>query len=199
MSTNEQNYRQPTHVRHKEYAMERERSAGLGQVQQERLKAVKARLNFEETSQHFESGKQSRQRDLKKRLGSRHARSRSRSPELRRGHSESPRRRDPEIKTVFKRLEKGVFYRLRDKGKGMSTYSNDSRRRSYCSSRRDTKSCYQSSRSREIEFASEKRHNKKESSRGTKVLSESEARSRTEAKLQEGRLPEPTKAGAKAG
>nr|GEY24919.1 reverse transcriptase domain-containing protein [Tanacetum cinerariifolium] len=50
-------------------------------VQQERLKAVKARLNFEETSQHSESGTQIRRRDLKKRLGSRHARGMSGSPE----------------------------------------------------------------------------------------------------------------------
>ncbi|GKB94695.1 hypothetical protein Tco_0980832 [Tanacetum coccineum] len=41
-------------------------------VQQEKLKAVKARLNFEEASQHSESGTLSRRRDLKKRLGSRH-------------------------------------------------------------------------------------------------------------------------------
>nr|GEU91161.1 reverse transcriptase domain-containing protein [Tanacetum cinerariifolium] len=78
----------------------------------------------------------------------------SESPEPRRNHSESPRKRDPERKTVFKRLEKGVFYRLEDKGKSMSAYSNDSRRRSYHSSRRDTKSYYQSSRSRETKFAS---------------------------------------------
>nr|GEX66284.1 reverse transcriptase domain-containing protein [Tanacetum cinerariifolium]GEX66907.1 reverse transcriptase domain-containing protein [Tanacetum cinerariifolium] len=75
-------------------------------VQQERLKAVKARLNFEETSQHFESRTPNRQRDLKKRLGSRHARDMSRSPEPRRGHSESPRKRDSKRKTMFKRLEK---------------------------------------------------------------------------------------------
>nr|GFD28843.1 hypothetical protein [Tanacetum cinerariifolium] len=43
--------------------------------------------------------------------------------------------------------------RLEDKGKSTSAYSNDSRRRSFNSSRRDTESCYQSSRSREIEFA----------------------------------------------
>nr|GEY27418.1 reverse transcriptase domain-containing protein [Tanacetum cinerariifolium] len=86
-------------------------------VQQERLKAVKARLNFEETSQHSESGTPSRRRYLKKRLGPRHARSMSRSPEPRHGHSESPRKRDPERKTVFKRLKKGVFHRLGDKGK----------------------------------------------------------------------------------
>nr|GEY19878.1 reverse transcriptase domain-containing protein [Tanacetum cinerariifolium] len=38
------------------------------------------------------------------------------SPKPRRGHSESPRKRDPERKTVFKRLKKGVFHRLEDKG-----------------------------------------------------------------------------------
>ncbi|GKF45138.1 hypothetical protein Tco_0131690 [Tanacetum coccineum] len=56
----------------------------------------------------------------------------------------------------------------------MSAYSNDSRRQSYHNSRRDTKSCYQSSRSRETEFASEKHHNKRASSRRTEALSESE-------------------------
>ncbi|GKA41000.1 hypothetical protein Tco_0733593 [Tanacetum coccineum] len=88
-------------------------------VQQEKLKAVKAHLNFKEVS-----------------------------PEPRRGRPESPRKRVPERKTVFKRLEKGVFHRLRDKGKSMFTHSNDSRRQSYHNSRRDTESCYQSSRSR---------------------------------------------------
>nr|GEU84087.1 reverse transcriptase domain-containing protein [Tanacetum cinerariifolium] len=110
-------------------------------VQQERLKAVKARLNFEETSQHSESGTPSKRRDLKKRIGSRHACGMFESPEPRRGHSESPRKRDPERKTVFKRLEKCVFHRLGDKGKNTSAYSNNSRRRSYNSSRRDTKRC----------------------------------------------------------
>ncbi|GJX59631.1 hypothetical protein Tco_0291021 [Tanacetum coccineum] len=129
-------------------------------VQQEKPKAVKARLNFEEASQHSEPGTPSRRRDLKKMLGSRRIRSMSRSPEPRRGRFESPRKRDPERKTVFKRLEKGVFHRLGDKGKSMSAYSNDSRHRSYYSSRRDTKSCYQNSRSRETKFASEKHHNK---------------------------------------
>ncbi|GKD59988.1 hypothetical protein Tco_1297497 [Tanacetum coccineum] len=103
------------------------------------------------------SGTPSRRRGLKKRLGSRHLRSMSESPEPRRGHSESPRKRDPERKTVFKRLEKGVFHRLGDKGKTTSAYLNDSRRRS-----------------RETKFAFEKRHNKIASSRRTEVLSESE-------------------------
>ncbi|GKC58025.1 hypothetical protein Tco_1085623 [Tanacetum coccineum] len=44
-------------------------------IQQEKLKAVKARLNFEEVSQHSESGTPSRRRDLRKRLGSKNARS----------------------------------------------------------------------------------------------------------------------------
>ncbi|GKF29326.1 hypothetical protein Tco_0095668, partial [Tanacetum coccineum] len=130
-------------------------------VQKEKLKAVKARLNFEEASQHSESGTPSRRRDLKKRLRSRHVRSMSGSPELRRGHSESPRKNDLERKTVFKRLEKGIFHRLGDKGKSISMYSNDSRRRSYHSSRKGAESCYQSSRSKETEFASEKRHDKR--------------------------------------
>ncbi|GKD53601.1 reverse transcriptase domain-containing protein [Tanacetum coccineum] len=127
-----------------------------------------------EASQHSESGTPSRRRDLKKRLGSRRVRSMSGSPEPRRDHSVSPRKRDPERKTVFKRLEKGVLYRLGGKGKSMSAYSNDSRRQSYHSSRRDTESCYQSSCSRETEFASEKHHNKRASSRRMEALSESE-------------------------
>nr|GEV69565.1 reverse transcriptase domain-containing protein [Tanacetum cinerariifolium]GEW36751.1 reverse transcriptase domain-containing protein [Tanacetum cinerariifolium] len=98
----------------------------------------------------------------------------SESPEPRRGHSESPRKRYLKRKTVFKRLQKGVFHRLRDKGKSTSTYSNDSRRRSYRSSHRDTESCNQSSRSRETEFSFEKHHNKNASSQRTKALLKSE-------------------------
>nr|GEV31009.1 reverse transcriptase domain-containing protein [Tanacetum cinerariifolium] len=75
---------------------------------------------------------------------------------------------------VFKRLENGVFHRLGDKGKSMSVHSNDSRRRSCHNSRSYTKSCYQSSRSSETEFTSEKHHNKRASSRRKKALSESE-------------------------
>ncbi|GJR11906.1 hypothetical protein Tco_0794558 [Tanacetum coccineum] len=143
-------------------------------VQQEKLKAVKARLNFEEASQHSESGTPSRRRDLKKRLRARRVRSMSESPEPGRGRSESLRKKYPERKTVFKRLEKGVFHMLGDKGKSMFAYSNDSRRRSYHSSRRDTESCFQSSRSRETEFAPDKHHNKRASSRRMEALSESE-------------------------
>ncbi|GJS00710.1 reverse transcriptase domain-containing protein [Tanacetum coccineum] len=110
-------------------------------VQQEKLKAVKARLNFEEVLQHSESGTPSKKRDLRKRLGSRRIRSTSESPAPRCGRSESPRKRDPERKTVFKRLEKGVFHRLGDKGKSMSAHSNDSRRHSYHSSRTGQKRC----------------------------------------------------------
>ncbi|GJV67272.1 hypothetical protein Tco_1482781 [Tanacetum coccineum] len=143
-------------------------------VHQEKLKAVKARLNFEEVSQHSESGTPSGKRDLRKKLGSRRIRSVSGSPEPRCSRPESPRKRVPERKTVFKRLEKGVFHRLGDKGKSMSAHSNDSRRQSYHSSRRDTESCYQSYRSRGTEPASEKHHNKRASSHKTEALSESE-------------------------
>ncbi|GJY23450.1 reverse transcriptase domain-containing protein [Tanacetum coccineum] len=77
-------------------------------VQQEKLKAVKARLNFEETSQYSESGAPSRRRDVRKRLGPKDARSVSRSLEPRRDRSRSPRRKDPERETVFRRLEKAA-------------------------------------------------------------------------------------------
>ncbi|GKB54785.1 hypothetical protein Tco_0905538 [Tanacetum coccineum] len=94
-------------------------------VHKEKLKAVKAHLNFKEVSQHFDSGTPSRMRDLRKRIGSRRICSVSRSPEPRRGRSESPRKRDPERKIVFKRLEKGVFHRLGDKGKTTSSIEDD--------------------------------------------------------------------------
>ncbi|GJR23265.1 hypothetical protein Tco_0971792 [Tanacetum coccineum] len=143
-------------------------------IHQENLKAVKARLNFEDVSQHSKSGTSNRRRDLRIRLGSKHIRSVSRSPEPRRGQSESPRKKDPERETVFKRLEKGVFHRLGDKDKNMSAYSNDSRHQSYHSSRKDIESCYQSSRSRGTEPVSKKNHNKRASSCRTEVMSESE-------------------------
>ncbi|GJZ83232.1 reverse transcriptase domain-containing protein [Tanacetum coccineum] len=120
-------------------------------VQQEKLKAVKARLNFEETSQHSESRAPSRRRDVRKRLGPKDARNMSRIPEPRRDRSRSPRRKDPERETVFRRLENGVFHRLGDKEKGMSAYSGSSRRQSYHNSREDTESYYQSSRWRGTE------------------------------------------------
>ncbi|GJW85375.1 hypothetical protein Tco_0158520 [Tanacetum coccineum] len=100
------------------------------------------------------------------------------SPELRHDHSESPKETSPERKTVFKRLEKGVFHRFEDKGNNTSTYSNDSRCRSYPSSRKDTKSCYQTSRSRETEFSAKKHHNKRTSSRRMEEMSESEGGAR---------------------
>ncbi|GKD10611.1 hypothetical protein Tco_1190296 [Tanacetum coccineum] len=84
--------------------------------------------------------------DLKERLRPRHARSMSGSPESRRGHAG-------------------------DKKKSVSAHSRGSRHRSH---HKDTKSCYQSSRSRETEFAFEKHHNKRASSRRTEALSESE-------------------------
>ncbi|GJV96854.1 hypothetical protein Tco_1548431, partial [Tanacetum coccineum] len=67
----------------------------------------------------------------------------------------SPKKKGPERKAVFKRLEKGVFHRLGDKGKSVSVHLDDSRRWSHHSSRRDTESCHQSSRLRATESASE--------------------------------------------
>ncbi|GJS62196.1 reverse transcriptase domain-containing protein [Tanacetum coccineum] len=143
-------------------------------VHQAKLKAVKARLNFEEDSQHSESGTSSGRRNLKERLGPRRARSMSGSPELRHGRSKSPRKKDPERGTVFKRLEKGVFHMLGGKEKNVFAHSRDSWHRSYYSSRRDKKSCYQSSRFRETEVASKKHRHKRENSQRTEALSESE-------------------------
>nr|GEU32334.1 reverse transcriptase domain-containing protein [Tanacetum cinerariifolium] len=143
-------------------------------VQKEKIKVIKAHLNFEKVSQHSESGTLSRRRDLKKRLGSGQVRSMTGSPKPRRGRSESPRKKDSERRTVFKRLKNGVFHRLGDKEKSMSAYSNDSRRRSYHSGRGDAESCYLSSRSKKTEFASEKHHNKRASSRRLEPLSRSE-------------------------
>ncbi|GJT59341.1 reverse transcriptase domain-containing protein [Tanacetum coccineum] len=80
----------------------------------------------------------------------------------------------PERKAVFKSLEKGVFHRLGDKGKSVSVHSDDSRRWSHHSSRRDTESCHQNSRSRATESASERRYTMRASSRRTEELSESE-------------------------
>ncbi|GJV44989.1 reverse transcriptase domain-containing protein [Tanacetum coccineum] len=143
-------------------------------VQQEKLKGVKAHLNFEETSRHSESGTPIKRRGLKERLGPRHVRSRSGSPEPRRDRSVSPKKKGPERKAVFKRLEKGVFHRLRDKGKSVSVHSDESKRWSHHSSRRDTESCHQSSRSRATESAFEGRYSNRASLRRTEELSESE-------------------------
>nr|GEX01898.1 reverse transcriptase domain-containing protein [Tanacetum cinerariifolium] len=78
-------------------------------AQQEKLKAVKARLNFEEASRYSESETSSRRMNLKERLGPRYAQTRSGSPKPRRGRSKSPREKDPKRRRVFKRLEKVVL------------------------------------------------------------------------------------------
>ncbi|GJY37727.1 reverse transcriptase domain-containing protein [Tanacetum coccineum] len=104
----------------------------------------KARLNFKEVLQHYKSGTQSRRKDLRKRLGHKHIRSISGSPEPRRDRTELPRKKGPKRKTVFKRLEKGgVFHGLREKEK-------------------------------RAESTSKKNNSKRESSRRTKALSEGE-------------------------
>ncbi|GKF78479.1 hypothetical protein Tco_0234047 [Tanacetum coccineum] len=143
-------------------------------VQQEKLKAIKARLNFEETSQYSESRAPSRRRDVRKRIGPKDARSMSRSPEPRRDRSSSPRRKDPKRETVFRRLEKDVFHMLDDKEKGMSAYSGSSRRQSYHNSRGDTESYYQSSCSRGTEPAPKRHHDRKAYSRKGERMSQIE-------------------------
>nr|GEV13153.1 reverse transcriptase domain-containing protein [Tanacetum cinerariifolium] len=113
-------------------------------------------------------------RNLREKLGPRGARTRSISSEQRRGRSKSPKEEGLERRTVFKRLEKGVFHRLRDKEKNVSAHSRGSERKSYYSSRREAESCYQSSRSKETEIASEKHRYKREYSRRTEAESKSQ-------------------------
>ncbi|GJR83306.1 reverse transcriptase domain-containing protein [Tanacetum coccineum] len=79
---------------------------------------------------------------------------------------------DPEA--LSQKVGKGVFHRLRDKGKSVFVCLDDSRRRSYHSSNKDTEICHQSSRSRTTDPASERRYNKRASSRRTKEFSESD-------------------------
>nr|GEU30045.1 reverse transcriptase domain-containing protein [Tanacetum cinerariifolium] len=70
--------------------------------------------------------------------------------------------------------EPGPEARNRGAEKNVSARSRGSERKSYYSSRRDTERCYQSSRSKETEIASEKHHYKREYSRRTEAVSESE-------------------------
>nr|GEX70015.1 reverse transcriptase domain-containing protein [Tanacetum cinerariifolium] len=99
-------------------------------VQQEKLKAVKARLNFKEVSQHSESRKPSRMKDLRKRLGYKHVQSILGNLEPRRDRSESPRKKGLERKTVFKKLEKGVCHMLGDKENESAPKKNNSKKES---------------------------------------------------------------------
>nr|GEV26639.1 reverse transcriptase domain-containing protein [Tanacetum cinerariifolium] len=61
---------------------------------------------------------------------------------------------------------------LGDKEKNVSAHSRDSGQKSYYSSRRDTESCYQSSRPKETKIVSEKHCHKIEYSRRTEAVSE---------------------------
>ncbi|GJX68392.1 hypothetical protein Tco_0304119 [Tanacetum coccineum] len=134
-------------------------------MQQEKLKAVKARLNFEEISQYYESGAPSKRGDVRKRLGPKGVRNMSKNPEPRRDRSRSPRRKEPKRETMFRRLEKGIFHRLGNKERSMSAYSGSSRRQSHYSSRGETESYYQSSRLRGTEPAPKWHHDKRAYSR----------------------------------
>ncbi|GJV87468.1 hypothetical protein Tco_1531406 [Tanacetum coccineum] len=185
-------------------------------VHQEKLKAVKAYLNFEEASQHSESGTPSRRRDLKERLGPRHTRSVPGSLKPRRGHTESPRKRGPERKTVFKRLEKGVFHRLEDKEKSASAHLRDSRRRPYHESKGSAGGHWKSKPKRQKSSVEDdlsqpwvceetdpfipriRYFDFPKTRMPSHIKTYDGTRSRTKAKLQEGRLPKSTKAGAEA-
>ncbi|GJV51789.1 reverse transcriptase domain-containing protein [Tanacetum coccineum] len=131
-------------------------------TQQDKLKEVKARLNFEGCSR----------RSSKIQEVSQH--SESRTPNLR--GLESPRHRDSEREAVFTRLErkeKGVFNRLGGKGRSVCTRSSDSKPR-HQNAQREAKSRYQSSLSRKVEPIPRKRYHEGVSSQRTEAFSESE-------------------------
>nr|GEU80734.1 reverse transcriptase domain-containing protein [Tanacetum cinerariifolium] len=142
-------------------------------AEQDKLKEVKARLNFEgcsgknskiqKVSQHSESRAPYVRGDLRRRLRSRRSHSTTRSPEatpsvcsrIRRDISQSPRNGLGDIG----RKERGMFKRLRDKGRSVSAHS---------------KSRYQSFCPRRAEPVLEKHYHEGTSSRRTKPFSESE-------------------------
>ncbi|GKD68186.1 hypothetical protein Tco_1322276 [Tanacetum coccineum] len=163
-------------------------------TQQDKLKEVKARLNFEgcsrrslkiqEVSQHSESRTPNLRGEHGRRRRSRRSRIISKSPEptnvfsrIRHDRSKSHRHRNSEREAVFTRLgkkEKGVFYRLGGKGRSVSARSSDSKPQRHRNAQREVESRYQSSRSRKAEHIPKKRYHEGASSQRTKVFSESE-------------------------
>ncbi|GJY35652.1 reverse transcriptase domain-containing protein [Tanacetum coccineum] len=113
-------------------------------VQQEKLKAVKARLNFEEASQYSESGAPSRRGDSDQKMP-------AACPEA---------------------LNQGTTDL--DHLEGKIRKERLSRRQSHHSSREDTESYYQNSRSRGTEPAPKRHHDRKACSRKGGRMSESE-------------------------
>ncbi|GJX25473.1 hypothetical protein Tco_0231769 [Tanacetum coccineum] len=96
---------------------------------------------------------------------------------IRRDGSKSPRHRDFEREAVFTRLgrkEKGVFNRLRGKGRSVSARSSDSKTQRHRNAQREAESHYQSSYSRKAELIPRKRYHEGTSSRRTEAFSESE-------------------------
>nr|GEY81220.1 reverse transcriptase domain-containing protein [Tanacetum cinerariifolium] len=75
-------------------------------AQQEKLKAVKACLNFKEASQYSESETSNKRRNHKERSGHKYARTRSGSLEPRRGRSKSPREKETKIASEKHRHKK---------------------------------------------------------------------------------------------
>nr|GEW49811.1 reverse transcriptase domain-containing protein [Tanacetum cinerariifolium] len=146
-------------------------------VQQEKLKAVKARLNFKEASQYSESGASSRRMSIKERLGSRHVCSMLGSPKPRRGHYESPRKRCPKRRTMFKRLDKVVAEKA-------ATRVLAQEKRSLLSKNVISK-----------DHPHKGRHHCRKANVAQEYIG---SQSQRDAELQEGRLPKPTKAETKA-
>ncbi|GKA52471.1 hypothetical protein Tco_0745786, partial [Tanacetum coccineum] len=117
----------------------------------------------------------SRRRDLKERLGPRNARRRFESPGSRHDRSKSPKEKGPERRTMFKRLEKGVFHRLRDKEKECVRSFGDIQGTCHIiRSREIRKQLPKFSTPGKQTIDSEKHHRKRASSQRTEALSESE-------------------------
>ncbi|GKB96903.1 hypothetical protein Tco_0983040 [Tanacetum coccineum] len=136
-----------------------------------------------EVSQHSESRTSNLRGEHRRRQGSRRPCSTS-SPEptlsvfskIRREGSKSPRHRDFEREAVFTRLgrkEKGIFNRLRGKGRSVSARSSDSKTQRHRNAQREAESRYQSSYSRKAELIPRKRYHEGTSSRRTEAVTQS--------------------------
>ncbi|GJX56926.1 hypothetical protein Tco_0286823, partial [Tanacetum coccineum] len=147
-------------------------------VQQEKLRVVKACLNFEETSRHSESGTPIKRRGLKERLVPRHVRSRSRSPDPRRDRPESPKKNGRKEKKCSKGWKKVCSTGSETRGEMLYPVSTTQGIGTH--NRQKHESCPPPPPHKTFSFrgatesASERRYTKRASSRRTEELSESE-------------------------
>lgn len=134
---------------------------------------MKARLDFQEASQHSETGAPNERKDLRKNLEYKRHRDTHEGSIQRSDRSRSPRKKNTERETVFKRLEKGVFHRLRDWERSISMYSGDSKRPTRHSAQKGEESYYHISYSQRTGPTTRKHGDNRASSRKTDALFES--------------------------